>query len=84
LIHGSVDQRVPPDHAKKYRKLLDRYDKNFKYLELGGADHFSNSFFYRHQKALYETMIANWENDCGPGGLKSKHLTRTRRLIAGF
>ncbi len=34
LIHGSVDQRVPPEHAKKYRKLLDKYGKNYKYLEL--------------------------------------------------
>ena len=69
LIHGSVDQRVPPDHAKKYRKLLDKYEKDYQYLELDGADHFSNTLFYRHQIALYETMIDYLKNDCGPGGL---------------
>ncbi len=69
LIHGSVDQRVPPDHAKKYRKLLDKYNKDYEYLELDGADHFSNTLFYRHQIALYETMIGYLKNDCGPGGL---------------
>lgn len=69
LIHGSVDQRVPLDHATKYRKLLDKYDKDYEYLELDGADHFSSTLFYRHQIALYETMIRYLKNDCGPGGL---------------
>lgn len=69
LIHGSVDQRVPPEHAKKYRKLLDEYNKDYKYLELEDADHFSNTLFYRHQMALYKTMIDYLKNDCGPGGL---------------
>lgn len=69
LVHGSVDQRVPLDHAKKYRKLLDKHGKDYEYLELDGADHFSNTLFYRHQIALYETMIDYLKNDCGPGGL---------------
>ncbi|MCH8099521.1 MAG: S9 family peptidase [Proteobacteria bacterium] len=69
LIHGDVDQRVPPEHAKKYRKLLDKYNKSYKFLELEGADHFSSTLFYRHQIALFETMIDFLENDCGPGGL---------------
>ncbi|MGB5721200.1 MAG: prolyl oligopeptidase family serine peptidase, partial [Woeseiaceae bacterium] len=65
LIHGSVDQRVPPEHAKKYRKLLDEYNKNYKYLELDGADHFSSTLFFNHQITLYETMIDYLKNDCG-------------------
>jgi len=69
LIHGSVDQRVPLDHATKYRKLLDKHNKNYEYLELDGADHFSSTLFYRHQIALYETMISYLQNDCGPEGL---------------
>ncbi len=69
LIHGSVDQRVPLDHATKYRKLLNKYNKNYEYLELDGADHFSSTLFYRHQIALYESMISYLQNDCGPGGL---------------
>lgn len=69
LIHGSVDQRVPPDHAKKYRRELDRYNKNYKYVELEGADHFSNTLFYEHQLELYESLIGFLKDDCGPGGL---------------
>ena len=65
LIHGDVDQRVPPEHARKYRKLLDKYEKNYKYLELEGADHFSNTLFYNHQIDLYEAMINFLDNDCG-------------------
>jgi dipeptidyl aminopeptidase/acylaminoacyl peptidase len=69
LIHGSVDQRVPPVHAKKYRKALEKYGKEFDYLELDGADHFSSTLFYRHQIELYTSMIDYLANDCGPNGL---------------
>ena len=72
LIHGDVDQRVPPDHAKKYRKLLDKYNKNYKYLELKGADHFSNTLFYEHQHDLYTMMIEFLENDCGQMSLRAQ------------
>jgi hypothetical protein len=54
---------------KKYRKLLGEYGKDYDYLELDGADHFSNTLFYRHQIALYEAMIDYLKNKCGPGGL---------------
>jgi len=69
IIHGDVDQRVPITHANRYRKELDKYGKEYKYLELKGADHFSSTLFYRHQIALYESIIDYLKNDCGPGGL---------------
>ena len=69
IIHGDVDQRVPIDHAKKYLKALDKVGKPYKYVELEGADHFSNTLFYRHQMELYTSMIDFLKNDCGPGGL---------------
>jgi len=72
LIHGDVDQRVPLDHAKKYRKLLDKYNKNHKYVELKGADHFSSTLFFNHQIKLYESMIDFLENDCGTMSLQAK------------
>jgi dipeptidyl aminopeptidase/acylaminoacyl peptidase len=72
LIHGDVDQRVPPDHAKKYRKLLDKYNKNYKYLELEGADHFSSTLFFNHQYDLYTSMIEFLENDCGQMSLQAQ------------
>ncbi len=69
LIHGSVDQRVPPKHAEKYRRALEDASKNFRYVELEGADHFSSTLFYRHQIELYENMIGYLQNECGPDGL---------------
>ena len=69
LIHGSVDQRVPPEHAERYRKALDKNGKVYKYVELDGADHFSNTLFYDHQKTLYQSMISYLQEDCGEGGL---------------
>ena len=69
LIHGSVDQRVPPAHVRKYLDELEKYNKPHKYVELDGADHFYNTLFYEHQIALYRSMIDYLKNDCGPGGL---------------
>lgn len=69
LIHGSVDQRVPPAHVRKYLRKMDDYNKPYKYVELDGADHFSNTLFYDHQILLYESMIDFLKTDCGPGGL---------------
>lgn len=69
LIHGSVDQRVPPAHVRKYMNQLDKYGKPYKYVELDGADHFSSTLFYRHQIKLYESIIGFLRDDCGPGGL---------------
>lgn len=73
LIHGDVDQRVPPEHARKYRKLLEQHNKNYKYLELEGADHFSSTLFFNHQITLYESMIDFLKNDCGKVSLQASN-----------
>jgi len=73
LIHGDVDQRVPVTHSNRYRKELDKHGKNYKYVELEGADHFSNTLFYNHQIELYESMIDFLNNDCG--NISQKALT---------
>ena len=69
IVHGDVDQRVPPEHARKYLDALDRHKKEYEYVELEGADHFSNTLFFRHQLKLYESLIGYLADDCGPGGL---------------
>ncbi len=71
VIHGDVDQRVPPEHAEMYVKELDKHNKNYKMLWLEGADHFSNTLFFNHQIELYTSMIDFLKNDCGPGGLQA-------------
>ena len=69
MIHGSVDQRVPPEHAKRYLEEARETGTKVDYVELDGADHFSNTLFYDHQKLLYESMISYLQNKCGPEGL---------------
>ena len=69
LIHGAQDQRVPVSHALEYVDKLEEYNKDHKYIQLEGADHFSNTLFYRHKKLFFTEMIDYLKNDCGPDGL---------------
>ncbi|MDZ7767612.1 MAG: prolyl oligopeptidase family serine peptidase [Woeseiaceae bacterium] len=69
LIHGDVDQRVPPDHLKKYLRELDKHEKEYRHVWLEGADHFYSTLFFEHQITLFENLIGFLENECGPGGL---------------
>ena len=65
VVHGDNDQRVPPEHFDKYIDELDRAGIDYQKLILEGADHFSDTLFYHHKIALYETMLDFFENDCG-------------------
>ncbi|RMA78858.1 alpha/beta hydrolase family protein [Umboniibacter marinipuniceus] len=69
VVHGSVDQRVPLEHAKRYLAALDENAIPYEYMELEGADHFSNTLTFDHQKMFYTRMLSYFAEDCGPGGL---------------
>lgn len=69
VIHGSVDQRVPVSHSRKYVDELEKYGKDFEYIELEAADHFSNTLYYDHKMQTYPRMMSFLKKDCGPGGL---------------
>ncbi len=71
IIHGDLDQRVQVVHAKRYMKELDKHNKYYKYVELEGADHFSNTLFFHHQIELYESMLDFLANDCGNMSLRA-------------
>ena len=64
VIHGDVDQRVPPMHAKKYIKALEENQIPHKKMWLKDADHFYDSLFYRHKMKFYPALIDFLENDC--------------------
>ena len=68
LIHGDVDQRVPVEHAEKYLKKLEAAGKPHTYVELKGADHFSNTLFYDHKLLLYKSMLDYLIDECGLEG----------------
>lgn len=65
VIHGSIDQRVPIRHAKKYVDELEDNNIPHKYIKLKDADHFSNTLFYDHKMEFYPAMIEFLKNDCG-------------------
>lgn len=65
IVHGDVDQRVPPEHFDKYIAELDRAGIDYQKLILEEADHFSNTLYYHHKLEFYETMLDFLENDCG-------------------
>jgi len=64
VIHGSVDQRVPPEHAEKYIKALKKHGIPHKSMWLEGADHFYSTLFYRHNMKFYSALIDFLANDC--------------------
>ena len=65
IVHGDNDQRVPPEHFDKYIAELDRAGIDYQKLILEGADHFSNTLFYHHKIALYESILEFFGNNCG-------------------
>ena len=69
IVHGSVDQRVPLEHARRYLAALDENAIPYEYMELDGADHFSNTLTFDHQNMFYTRMLSYFAEDCGPGGL---------------
>lgn len=69
MIHGDVDQRVPFEHYRKYKPLVEKAGKDAQFVVLEGADHFSNTLFFEHQSDLYSNLIRFLKDDCGPDGL---------------
>ena len=43
---------------------MEENGKEFKAVWLDGADHFSNTLFYRHKMTLYTAMTDYLKNDC--------------------
>ncbi len=64
IIHGDIDQQVNVYHSRAFVKKLKEYNKEYKYVELKGADHFSNTLFYDHKKRLYTELLGWLKNTC--------------------
>ncbi|MEE4204034.1 MAG: prolyl oligopeptidase family serine peptidase [Halieaceae bacterium] len=68
LIHGDVDQRVPLQSINEYRDNLEESGKDFKWVLLEGADHFSNTLFYDHKLTIYSEILSFLNGKCGLKG----------------
>ena len=69
LVHGSADARVSLDHVIKYRRQLDKYEKDYQYVELSNAAHIYSTLNYKHREKFYGEMLRFLKEDCGPEGL---------------
>ena len=64
VIHGEDDERVPVAESRKFVAKLKEYDKQHKYIELEGANHFIGTIYYRHYMEMYPAMIDWLDNTC--------------------
>ncbi|WP_340679322.1 prolyl oligopeptidase family serine peptidase [Paraglaciecola sp.] len=64
IIHGDIDQRVPIEQSRLFVDELKKLDKDYKYIELKGADHFSNTLYYRHKTEFYTALLDWLKNKC--------------------
>ena len=64
VIHGEDDERVPVAESRKFVARLKQYDKQHKYIELEGANHFFGTIYYRHYMQMYPAMIDWLDNTC--------------------
>ena len=64
LIHGDIDERVPVAESRKFVAKLKQYEKQHKYIELEGANHFFVTIYYRHFMQMYPAMIDWLDNTC--------------------
>ncbi|MEQ3659599.1 MAG: prolyl oligopeptidase family serine peptidase [Glaciecola sp.] len=69
VVHGDIDQRVPIKHSRTFIDALKSHTTNFKYTELEGADHFSNTLYYEHKMQFYGELIDWFDNKCFNGGV---------------
>jgi dipeptidyl aminopeptidase/acylaminoacyl peptidase len=64
IVHGDIDQRVPVIQSRLFVDKMKELKKDFKYVELEGADHFSNTLYYRHKTEFYTALLDWLENKC--------------------
>jgi dipeptidyl aminopeptidase/acylaminoacyl peptidase len=64
IVHGDIDQRVPVIQSRLFVDKMKYLKKDFKYVELEGADHFSNTLYYRHKTEFYTALLDWLANKC--------------------
>lgn len=64
VIHGDIDIRVDVDHSRRFVNRLNAENKDYRYVELEGADHFENTLSYDHKMEFFGELL-NWlETKC--------------------
>lgn len=66
IIHGDQDERVDIKHSDAFVGKLKSRDKDFKYIVLKGANHFSSTLTYDHKIKFYTEMLDYLKTKCFP------------------
>ncbi|MBF7072402.1 S9 family peptidase [Glaciecola sp. MH2013] len=67
VVHGDIDRQVTIEHSRDFIEELKKHTNNFKYTEIEGADHFSNTLFYEHKMQFYGELVDWFDNYCFSG-----------------
>jgi dipeptidyl aminopeptidase/acylaminoacyl peptidase len=68
VVHGDIDRQVTIEHSRDFIDELKKHTSNFKYTEIEGADHFSNTLYYEHKMQFYGELVDWFDNRCFNGG----------------
>ena len=64
IVHGDIDRRVPVEHSRLFVEELKKLNKDYKYVELEGADHTSDTMYYQHKTEFYSALLDWLKNKC--------------------
>lgn len=64
VVHGDIDERVSIKHSREFVEKLKKHNKDFEYIELKDADHFSDRLFYDHKVEFYTATLDFFKNKC--------------------
>ncbi len=64
IIHGDEDERVNISHSNAFVRKLKSAGKEYKYVVLKGANHFSITLTYEHKTQFYSELLNYLENRC--------------------
>jgi dipeptidyl aminopeptidase/acylaminoacyl peptidase len=65
IVHGGQDKRVPVEHAKELKRVLDENHRSYEWLVEDGEGH----GFYKtaHQLDMYTKLLAFLDKQIGAG-----------------
>lgn len=57
VVHGDIDRIVEVSHSRRFVDKLESLGKDYKYVELKGADHKGNQLYYNHKTEFYSALL---------------------------
>ena len=64
VLHGDIDRQVTIEHSREFIDKIKSANKDYKYVEIEGADHYANTLFYPHRLELYEELLGWLDSRC--------------------